>query len=142
MHSRGTPQSLAQPTTYGALGRTDYTDLVAQARDFLLERAAAARCGTVYLDPGIGFGKSAAQSLSLMRHLSALTQSDHPVLLGASRKSFIGQTLGLPSPDDRLPGSLAAAAWAYHQGVAALRVHDVAATRQVVDLLAAIEAAS
>ena len=138
MHSRGTPQSLEGPTAYGALGATDYADSVLQVRDFLLERAAAARSKTVYLDPGIGFAKSAAQSLTLLRHLPALVRTGYPVFVGASRKSFIGQTLDLADPDDRLPGSLAAAASAYHHGAAALRVHDVAATRQVVDLLSAI----
>ena len=141
MHSRGTPQSLSAPTAFGALGRTDYSDLVVEVRDYLLRQAAAARCQTVYLDPGLGFGKRAAQSLSLLRHLSALTETGLPIFVGASRKSFIGQTLKLPSPDDRLFGSLAAAAAAYHHGVAALRVHDVAATRQVIDLLTAIETA-
>lgn len=138
MHSRGTPQSLDAPTEYGALGSTEYTDIVQQVRGFLLERAAKARSKTVYLDPGIGFAKSAVQSLSLLRHLPALVRTGYPVFVGASRKSFIGQALALKTPAERLPGSLAAAASAYHHGAAALRVHDVAATRQLVDLLSAI----
>lgn len=141
MHSRGTPQSLADPTAYGALGSTEYADIVLQVRDLLLERASRARSKTVYLDPGLGFAKSAAQSLTLLRHLPALVHTGYPVFVGASRKSFIGQTLGLSTPDERLPGSLAAAASAYHHGAAALRVHDVAATRQLVDLLSAISTA-
>jgi len=142
MHNRGTPQSLGSGTTFGALGSTAYGDLVAEVTGFLLERAAAARAETVYVDPGIGFGKSADQSLALLRHLPQIVAAGLPVLIGASRKSFIGQTLGIPDPIDRLPGSLAAAATAYHHGAAALRVHDVAATRQVVDLLTAIHSAS
>ena len=116
-------------------------ELLLRIRDVLLERAVLARSKTVYLDPGIGFAKSAAQSLTLLRHLSALVRTGYPVFVGASRKSFIGQTLGLTTPDERLPGSLAAAASAYHHGAAALRVHDVAATRQLVDLLSAISTA-
>ncbi|MFT5679561.1 MAG: dihydropteroate synthase [Myxococcota bacterium] len=141
MHSRGTPQRIGSGTTYGALGCTDYIDLVTEVTDFLLERAEAARADAVYIDPGIGFGKSAAQSLALLRHLPRIVAAGLPVLVGASRKSFIGQTLGISDPADRLPGSLAVAASAYHHGAAALRVHDVAATRQVVDLLTAIHSA-
>ena len=138
MHSRGTPQSLQGRTDYGALGSTEYRNPVEEVRDFLQERAAAARCKTVYIDPGLGFAKTAQQSLSLLRHLDVLVKTGLPVLVGASRKSFIGHTLGIPDASHRLPGSLAAAAAAYHRGAAAIRVHDVAATRQVVDLLEAI----
>ena len=133
MHSRGTPQTMG--------GLTAYTDVVADVRDWLLARAARARSAHVLLDPGIGFAKSADQSLALLRGTQALVDTGFPVLIGASRKSFIGRTLGLEDPDARLPGSLAAAAAAYHGGAAAFRVHDVAAHRQLLDLLAAVAAA-
>lgn len=133
MHSRGTPRTMGQ--------LTDYADLVAEVRDFLVAQAARCRSPQVWIDPGIGFAKQAGQSLSLLRHLDALVETGLPVLVGASRKSFIGHTLGLPSAADRLAGSLAAAAAAYHRGAAALRVHDVRATREVVELLFAIDQA-
>lgn len=131
MHMRGTPATMA--------GLTDYEDLVGEVRDFLAERAALAQSEHVWIDPGIGFAKTAAQSLALIRHADALASAGWPVLLGASRKSFIGHTLGLPNPDDRLAGSLAAVAAAWQRGVRAFRVHDVRETRQVVDLLAAVD---
>lgn len=133
MHSRGTPQ------TMGAL--TDYTDLVAEVCAFLVDRARACRSAQVWIDPGLGFAKRADQSLALLRHLGVLVETGWPVLVGASRKSFIGHTLDLPQAADRLSGSLAAAAAAYHRGAAALRVHDVRATREVVDFLCAVDQA-
>lgn len=133
MHMRGTPATM--------VNLVDYIDVVEEVRSFLLEAAARARSREVWIDPGIGFAKTAPQSLLLIRRLDRLVDTGLPVLLGASRKSFIGKTLGIANPEDRLPGSLATAAWAMAAGVRALRVHDVAATRQVVDLWAAIEGA-
>lgn len=133
MHSRGTPQTMGRLTAYA--------DLVAEVRDLLLERAARARSPEVLLDPGIGFAKTAPQSLALLRHLDRLVETGLPVYIGASRKSFIGRTLGLPGAEDRLAGSLAAAAAAYHCGAVAFRVHDVAEHRQLLDLLAAVRSA-
>ena len=133
MHTRGTP------ATMGRL--TDYADVVAEVRDALVAAALRARSPQVYLDPGIGFAKTAAQSLLVLRHVDVLAATGYPVLVGASRKSFIGATLGLPDPADRLPGSLAAVAAAYHGGAGAFRVHDVLATRQLLDLLHAIQMA-
>ncbi len=130
MHSRGTPETMG--------GLTEYGDLVADVRDQLLERAARARSERVILDPGIGFAKTAAQSLALLGGTRALADTGLPVLIGASRKSFIGRTLGLERAEDRLSGSLAAAAAAYHGGAVAFRVHDVAEHRQLLDLLHAI----
>lgn len=133
MHSRGTPQ------TMGAL--TDYDDVVAEVRDHLLEQAERCQSQTVWLDPGIGFAKTTAQNLALLKHLSVLVDTGHPVLVGASRKSFIGNTLGLPRAADRLAGSLGAAAAATLRGAAALRVHDVRQTRELLSLLIAVEQA-
>lgn len=133
MHMRGDPATMRD--------LTDYDDLVAEVRDHLLARAGRARSPQVWIDPGLGFPKTAAQSLSLLAHLDALVATGLPVLVGASRKSFIGATLGQPASADRLPGSLAAAAAAWQRGARALRVHDVAPTRQLLDLLAAVEAA-
>ena len=118
-----------------------YEDLVSEVRDGLVQAAARARSERVWIDPGIGFAKTARQSARLLHHTSALVETGWPVLIGASRKSFIGQLVGIARTEDRLPGSLAAAAAAWRRGASAFRVHDVAATRQALDLLVAIEGA-
>jgi len=133
MHMRGTPETMR--------GLTDYQHLIVEVRDALLAAAERARSPEVWLDPGIGFAKSAPQSLSLLKHTEALVATGLPVYIGASRKSFIGHTLGLDSPADRLPGSLAAVAAAFQRGARAFRVHDVAETRQLLDLMWAVERA-
>lgn len=133
MHSRGTPQTMGRLTTY--------QDLVEEVRAELLAAAERARAPERWIDPGIGFAKTAPQSLTLLRHLDRLVDTGLPVVVGASRKSFIGHTLGLSSPEDRLYGSLAAAADAWQRGASVLRVHDVRETRQVLDLLHAIAVA-
>lgn len=127
MHRRGDPRTMR--------GLTDYADVVSEVRDRLCEAAARARSSRVWIDPGIGFAKTPQQSLRLLGQLPALVQTGWPVLVGASRKSFIGATLGLPDPNQRLPGSLAAACAAWLHGAEVLRVHDVAETRQALDLL-------
>ena len=91
----------------------------------------------ILIDPGIGFGKTAEQNLQLLCHLDRLSNLGPPVLVGASRKSFIGEVVGA-DPEQRLPGSLAAAAWAAHHGAAIIRVHDVADTVQFLDVWSAI----
>jgi dihydropteroate synthase len=130
MHMRGTPQTMAAQTTY--------EDVVAEVRDALVKQASKARSERVWIDPGIGFAKTAAQSLALLRGTAVLAATGYPVFVGASRKSFIGRTLGLPRSADRLPGSLAANLLAWQAGATALRVHDVAETRQAVDLAVAV----
>jgi dihydropteroate synthase len=131
MHMRGTPATMNQCT--------DYTDVTAEVADWLAERAARARSEVVWIDPGVGFAKTTEQSLTLLANTHVLTRLGLPVLVGASRKSFIGHTLLLPRAEDRLPGSLAAAAMAWHGGADAFRVHDVAATRQALDLIHAVD---
>jgi dihydropteroate synthase len=91
------------------------------------------------IDPGIGFAKTAEQSLEVLARLQALSALGRPLVVGVSRKSFIGQTLDKPA-DQRLEGSLAAEAAATLGGAHVLRTHDVAACRQVVDLLDAVRA--
>jgi dihydropteroate synthase len=130
MHSRGTPQ------TMGKLA--NYDDVVAHVTDWLVAAAARSRSTHTWIDPGIGFAKTAEQSLALLRHTDALVATGWPVYIGASRKSFIGAMAGVEAAEDRLPGSLAAVAAAYHGGARVFRVHDVAETRQHVDLLHAI----
>ncbi len=131
MHMRGTPKSMGR--------HTHYEDLVEDVAHWLTERAQLARSEVVWIDPGIGFAKTSEQSLLLLQHTDHLVATGHPVLIGASRKSFIGHTLHVDDPEDRLGGSLAAVASSWSKGAQAFRVHDVAETRQLLDLLYAIE---
>jgi dihydropteroate synthase len=132
MHMQGTPDTMqAGP---------HYDDCVREVRDFLLERAAAARAagidaGKIWIDPGIGFGKTLEHNLELLAHLDRFTDTDYPVVMGASRKSFIARIADAPA-DGRLGGSLAALVPALEAGVHAVRVHDVLATRQFIDVAA------
>jgi dihydropteroate synthase len=132
MHMRGTPATMQQETTYA--------DVVAEVRDFLMakaETAAAAGVGEVWIDPGIGFAKTLDHNLSLLRHLDVLVATGFPVIVGASRKSFIGRLTGVDEAGDRLEGSLAAAVWAMSHGAGMVRVHDVKPTVQARELVAA-----
>jgi dihydropteroate synthase len=108
-----------------------YADVVAEVLADLrtaLDRAEAAGCsaGRLIVDPGIGFGKSAADNLRLLGDLAALRRLGRPILLGTSRKSTIGAVLGLPV-EERLEGTLATTALGIAAGVDIVRVHDVAA---------------
>lgn len=124
MHTRGTPATMQRDT--------DYTDVCAEVWAWLAARAEASGLdpASVVLDPGIGFAKTADQNLALLRDLPCRT--GRPVLVGASRKSFIGAITGQAEPGLRLEGSLAVALHARDAGVAVLRVHDVAATRRAL----------
>nr|MDQ2754761.1 dihydropteroate synthase [Actinomycetota bacterium] len=118
-----------------------YDDVVAEVRDHLVGRAsqaAAAGVGEIWIDPGIGFGKLADHNLMLLRHVDALVATGWPVLIGTSRKSFLGR-LG-PSAaraDDRLEASIASTVWSITRGAAMVRVHDVRPIVQAVRLYAA-----
>lgn len=145
-----------------------YDDVVAEVRDFLVERAETARRAGVerlWIDPGIGFGKTAAHNLSLLRHLDELVTTGYPVLVGTSRKSFLGRlapaapaapaatpvdtlvatpagtpSAGEPQPapaGDRLEGTVATTTWAITKGVDAVRVHDVRPVAQAARLAGA-----
>ena len=121
MHMRGEPRTMQDAPAYD--------DVVADVCSFLLDRAEsafAAGVPEVWIDPGIGFGKTAAHNLSLLRHLDVLVATGHPVLIGTSRKRFIGALTGDAQEDDRLEGTLATCTWAAAAGVKMVRVHDVA----------------
>ncbi len=122
MHMQGVPGTMqADPR---------YADVVSEVRDFLVERANAARdagVDEVWIDPGIGFGKTAEHNLSLLRRLDVLVETGYPVLVGASRKRFL-QQIGGAGADDVLEGSLASAVVAMASGAAMVRVHDVRET--------------
>jgi dihydropteroate synthase len=82
----------------------------------------------VWIDPGIGFGKTMEHNLLLLRHLADLVATGYPVVIGTSRKSFLGRLTGGAGVDDRVEASVASAAWAVSQGAAMVRVHDVRET--------------
>jgi dihydropteroate synthase len=139
MHMQGTPPTMQV--------RPQYDDVVREVASFLEARLqAAADLGIapqqVVLDPGIGFGKTAAHNLEMLARLGRLQALGRPVCLGVSRKGFLGKLLGRPV-DQRLAGSLAAACHALGRGAAqVLRVHDVGPTRDAVALFRALEEAT
>jgi dihydropteroate synthase len=135
MHRMGTPASMQDDPTYG--------DVVAEVSAMLVERASEATrggVGEVWIDPGIGFGKTIDHNLALLASLDVLVDTGFQVMVGTSRKSFLGSltraTDGSVAPvTARLPGSLATATWAMQQGAGMVRVHDVAATVQAATLI-------
>jgi dihydropteroate synthase len=133
MHSRGTPATMRDLTDYG--------DVVTDVRDFLKLRAeqlieVGVTRDAICLDPGFGFAKSPKQNLVLLRRLGEIIDLGFPVLIGTSRKSFIGATLDLPE-DQRVEGTAATVGWSVAQGAHIVRVHDV---RPIVRTLKMLEA--
>ena len=134
MHMRGTPREMQ--------ARAVYEDIHAEVGQELLDaveraRAAGIPLERIALDPGLGFAKSGAHNLTLLRRLRELAQLGRPLVVGASRKSFIGALTGKAAPERRI-GSVAAAVLAAWNGAAVLRVHDVAATREALSVADAI----
>ncbi len=134
MHMRGTPRTMQRDTRY--------THVVAEVTAHLAERAAAARSAgipedRIWLDPGIGFGKDDPGNLALLAALPDLAALGHPVVVGPSRKSFIGRLTGAPV-DERLPGTLAALVPALRAPRAVVRVHEPAPVRQFLTVARAI----
>jgi dihydropteroate synthase len=134
MHMRGTPQTM--------LSEAKYDNVIIEVNAFFEARLAALetaglRREQIILDPGIGFAKTAEHNLELLAHLNRFTIHQRPLLIGASRKSFIGNVL---ESQDRLPGSLGCAAWAVSHGAQIIRTHDVAATRAVARMVEQIRA--
>jgi dihydropteroate synthase len=122
MHLRGTPETMQQ--------LTNYHNLLEEVMGFLKERVSAA--GTagiapehIAIDPGIGFAKTGSQNIEILRHLSTFRALGHPILVGPSRKSFIGQILSQPDPKERVWGTAAACCAAIAGGADLLRVHDI-----------------
>ena len=131
MHMQNQPQTMQiEPT---------YTDVVAEVLAFLDERKyicmkAGIDSQKIILDPGFGFGKTLAHNLTLFGAIDQFVATGHPVLVGVSRKTMIGQMLELENTDERLMGSVALALLAAQRGAAILRVHDVLETRQAIDV--------
>ena len=134
MHSRGTPKTMRS--------QTKYTDIGQEIYDFFAHQLKKCSCQKIWLDPGIGFAKTSEQSIFLLNHISMFQDLDCPLYIGASRKSFIPKTLSIENHVDRLGGSLAAVAVTFAQGAQAFRVHDVAETKQFLDMMIAIESIS
>jgi len=134
MHMQGTPRTMQENPTYD--------DVVTEVRDFLVERieratAAGVAEERIWVDPGIGFGKTAEHNLELIERLGELGELGRPVVLGASRKSFIGKLTGR-EVGERIGGSLATAVLGLARGADVLRVHDVRETRDALIVAEAI----
>jgi len=134
MHMLGKPQTMQEDPRY--------EDVVAEVKAFLAERLATAVAAgiagnRVWLDPGIGFGKTADHNMELLRRLGELRELGRPLVIGTSRKSFIGRVDG-SAADERLGGTIASSVLAAAEGAEVLRVHDVAEVRQALAVAAAI----
>ncbi len=135
MHIRGTPQTMQQ--------LTDYQDLIGEIYQFLENRASTAIASgivssRIIIDPGIGFAKKYNQSLEIIRRLAVFRSLNYPILVGTSRKSFIGHILNQPDPKARVWGTAAACCAAIASGADILRVHDVKEMRDVCHVADAI----
>ena len=135
MHTRGRPMVMQQDTRYA-----DLFSEVAASLNMSLEVAESAGVtrDKIALDPGIGFGKDVAGNLELLRRTADLVALGHPVMLGTSRKSFIGRVLGKDDPSERLAGTLATIALGYVGGARLFRVHDVALAREAAWMAQAV----
>jgi dihydropteroate synthase len=136
MHTRGQPATMQQ--------LTEYQDVVAEVKAHLASRRDAALAAgiapaRILLDPGIGFAKAMGHNLTLLRDLKHLTALGHPLLLGTSRKSFMGKITGEDEPSHRLFGTAATVCWCLANGAAIVRVHDVAPMVRVVKMVRAIQ---
>jgi len=138
MHGKGDPKTMQNNPVY--------QDVVGEVREYLKQRIEACEQAGIerwrlVIDPGIGFGKTLQHNLTLLANLDQLSDLGVPLLLGASRKRFIGTLSGEERAERRAPGSIAAALAGVAQGVQILRVHDVKKTRQALDVWLAIEEA-
>jgi dihydropteroate synthase len=132
MHMRGRPETMQQEPTY--------TDIVEEIRSFLAERIrASVGAGIaeekIFVDPGIGFGKTLDHNLAILRDLARLLDLGRPILVGLSRKSFLGAILDAPA-DERIEGTIAANAAAILNGASIIRVHDAKEGRRTADVAA------
>jgi dihydropteroate synthase len=140
MHTRGTPRTMQ--------AEAKYHDVVREVGDELLARidaavAAGVAPGAILADPGIGFAKNADHNLALLGALPELAaRVEVPLLVGASRKSFLGRILGNAPVEAREEATLAITVWSFRQGAAVVRVHDVAASARAVELLDAMDRAT
>jgi dihydropteroate synthase len=142
MHNRTQGAQAVNSELGGRYEGVKYNDILTEVHDWLADAAdlaieAGVSPDKIIIDPGIGFGKTIEQNLFLLKHIDMLRDLGFPILLGISRKGFIGHTLNLPQ-GERLEGSLAANAWGVLHGVDILRVHDVRETVRLARMLDAI----
>ena len=139
MHRRGTSRDMQKQCSYNNVVQ-EVTEYLLERADLLQERKIGA--DKIILDPGIGFAKNDEQNLRLMQNLNALTVNAYPVLMAASRKTTIGNVLGIKNnplpPEERLEGTLAVTASAVYAGASMVRVHDVRENLQLIRMLEAI----
>jgi dihydropteroate synthase len=136
MHMRGTPETMKQ--------MCDYEDLTGEISSFLLQSADTAiskgvNRENIMLDPGIGFAKNSHQNLEIMGHIAKFAELGYPLLVGPSRKSFIGDTLEIKEPKDRIWGTAGAIAWLTIHRVDFIRVHDVKKMHDIIKIIEAIQ---
>lgn len=135
MHMKGAPRTMQRAPVY--------QDVIAEILAFLRQRIDNAQAmgiapDRMIVDPGIGFGKTVEHNLEILRRLEEFRSLGKPILIGTSRKWFIGRILNLPNPDDRLGGTAATVAWAIAHGADIVRVHDVKFMREVAQMTDAI----
>ena len=135
MHMKGVPRTMQRSPVY--------RDLIPEILTFLRQRIDKAQTegvcpDRIMIDPGIGFGKTGEHNLEILRCLDRFRSLEKPILIGTSRKAFIGKILNLPNPDDRLEGTAATVAWAIAHGADVVRVHDVKPICQVTQMTDAI----
>lgn len=136
MHMQGNPENMQENPAY--------SDVVDEVYDYLYERTqkaieAGIEKGKIIIDPGVGFGKKIEHNLEILSRFSEFNEMGYPVLIGVSRKSFIGNLLGGLSAEERLEGSIAAAVYAFINGASILRVHDVKETLHAIKITKAIK---
>jgi dihydropteroate synthase len=135
MHTSGSPEVMQHRIQYADVVRDVITAL---RRSIETAMAAGVALDRIAVDPGIGFGKDPAGNLELLRRTAELQELGRPIMLGTSRKSFIGRVLGLEDPQQRLAGTLATIALGYAGGARLFRVHDVRAARQAAIMAQAV----
>lgn len=138
MHMKGTPRTMQDDPRY--------EDVVAEVKEFLVARARAAEKEgvartAIFVDPGIGFGKTVDHNLELLRQLGALVACGYPVMVGTSRKTFLGKLTGIEDPDQRDVATAATTALAVAAGAAMVRVHDIVSSRQAAAVAWAVSRA-
>jgi dihydropteroate synthase len=134
MHMRGNPDTMQN--------KPHYSDVLAEIKDFLYNQARVCEEDgiapeNIFIDPGIGFGKTLEHNLKILANADYFNEK-YPVLIGASRKSFLDKLLGIPV-EERLPGSLAVAGFCVLKNVSILRVHDVKETKEVIEVIRALK---
>jgi dihydropteroate synthase len=134
MHMLGTPRTMQDDPRYEEVV-TDVRDFLAERLEFAVARGIPEE--RIMLDPGIGFGKTIEHNLELLRRLGELTPLGRPLVIGTSRKSFLGRLVGRPDVSQRLPGTIATNVLAYERGARVFRVHDVAPVRDALVIAAA-----